>query len=62
MARRHCFRETPILKILIKFVKCCQFYEGQDYDIGSALVCDFVQDDFVFGVIGSILLTNTIDK
>ena len=27
-------------------------YESQYYDIGSVLVCDFVQDEFVFGVIG----------
>ena len=34
-------------------------YEGQYYDIGSALVCDFIQDEFVFGVIGSILSINS---
>ena len=31
-------------------------YEDQHYAIDSVLVCDFVQDEFVFGVIGSILL------
>ena len=34
-------------------------YEGQHYDIGSVLVCDFVQNEFVFGVIGSILSINS---
>ena len=43
--------------------KACEMssvsYEGQHYDIGSVLVYDFVQDEFVFGVIGSILLINS---
>ena len=34
-------------------------YEGQHYDIGSVLVCDFVQNEFVFGVTGSILSINS---
>ena len=33
-------------------------YKSQHYDIGSVLLCDSVQGDFVFGVIGSILLIN----
>ena len=59
MRRKHCFWKTPIFKILIYFSKCCQFYEGEHCDIGSVHVCDFVQDEFVFGVIGSILLLNS---
>ena len=34
-------------------------YEDQHYDIGSVLFCDFLQDEFVFGVIGSILSINS---
>ena len=34
-------------------------YESQYYDIGSVLVCDFAQDEFVFGIIGSILSINS---
>ena len=48
------FQDTDIVSQMLSVL-----YEGEHYDIGSVHVCDFVQDEFVFGVIGSILLLNS---